>query len=131
MHRVTSYVHLLSKEARRKIIEVLASSRGVRRLADELGVTPAAVSKYLRGLTHPSDRVVEKAIEAATSEEALEISKIVAEVLLEGVDDYVRWSIEKGVMDVRVYSRLSEIAAKAGLASLSSRRAAELADVKV
>jgi len=54
----------------------------------------------------------------------------VAEVLLEGIDDYVRWSIEKGVMDVRVYSRLSEIAAKAGLASLSSRRAAELADVK-
>jgi len=46
---VTSYVHLLSKEARRKIIEVLASSRGVRRLADELGVTPAAVSKYLQG----------------------------------------------------------------------------------
>jgi len=128
---VTSYVHLLSKEARRKIIEVLASSRGVRRLADELGVTPAAVSKYLRGLTPPSDRVVEKAIGAATPEEALEISKIVAEVLLEGVDDYVRWSIEKGVMDVRVYSRLSEIAAKAGLASLSSRRATELADVKV
>jgi len=50
---VTSYVHLLSKEARRKIIEVLASSRGVRRLADELGVTPAAVSKYLRGLRTP------------------------------------------------------------------------------
>jgi hypothetical protein len=89
------------------------------------------VSKYLRGLTHPSDRVVEKAIGAATPEEALEISKIVAEVLLEGIDDYVRWSIEKGVMDVRVYSRLSEIAARAGLASLSSRRAAELADVKV
>lgn len=129
MRRVSTYVHLLSKEARKRIIELLASSRGVRRLADELGVTPAAVSKYLRGMTHPSDRVIAKAIELATPEEATEISKIVAEVLLEGVNDYVRWSVEKGVVDPKVSMRLSELAARAGLASLSSRRA-ELVDAK-
>ncbi len=126
---MSTYVHLLSKEARKRIIELLASSRGVRRLADELGVTPAAVSKYLRGMTHPSDRVIAKAIELATPEEATEISKIVAEVLLEGVNDYVRWSVEKGVVDPKVSMRLSELAARAGLASLSSRRA-ELVDAK-
>ncbi|MGC9210004.1 MAG: helix-turn-helix domain-containing protein [Acidilobus sp.] len=127
---VSAYVHLLSKEARKRIIELLAASRGVRRLAEELGVTPAAVSKYLRGTTHPSDKVMARAIQLATPEEAAEISKIVAEVLLEGVNDYVRWSVEKGVVDPRVSIKLSELAARAGLASLSSRRAVEVIDAR-
>lgn len=122
---VPSYVHLLGKETRRKIIEIMANSRGVRRLAEELGVTPAAISKYLRGETHPSDRVVERAIEVMSSDEALEVSRIVANELLEGLNDYVRWSIERGVVDPRVSARLSEIAAMAGLASLSSRKPVE------
>ncbi|MGC9072454.1 MAG: helix-turn-helix domain-containing protein [Acidilobus sp.] len=127
---MSAYVHLLSKDARKRIIELLSSSRGVRRLADELGVTPAAVSKYLRGTTHPSDRVIAKAIELATPEEAAEISKIIAEVLLEGVNDYVRWSVERGVVYPKVSMRLSELAARAGLASLSSRRAVEAIDAR-
>ena len=118
------YVHLLGKEARRKIIERLASSKGVRRLADELGITPAAVSKYLRGQTHPSDRVIMKAIETLEPDDALEVSKIIEEELLSGLEDYIEWAAEKGVVDPRLSLRLSELAAKAGLTSLSSRRAA-------
>ena len=117
------YVHLLGKEARRKIIEKLASSKGVRRLADELGVTPAAVSKYLRGQTHPSDRVILRAIETLEPEDALEVSKIIEEELLSGLEDYIEWATEKGVVDPRLPLKLSELAAKAGLTSLSSRRA--------
>jgi predicted transcriptional regulator len=120
-----SYVHLLGKETRRRIIELMASERGVRRLADELGVTPAAISKYLRGETHPSDKVVERAIEVASAEEALEISKIVSSELVEGIDDFIGWSMEKGVVDPRLSVRLSEVIAKVGLASLSSRRPVE------
>ena len=118
------YVHLLGKEARRKIIERLASSKGVRKLADELGITPAAVSKYLRGQTHPSDRVIMKAIETLEPDDALEVSKIIEEELLSGLEDYIEWAAEKGVVDPRLSLRLSELAAKAGLTSLSSRRAA-------
>ncbi|MGC9112802.1 helix-turn-helix domain-containing protein [Acidilobus sp.] len=126
-----SYVHLLGKETRRKIIELMASGRGVRQLAEELGVTPAAISKYLKGETHPSDRVLEKAIESASPEEALEISRMVAAELLDGIDDYVNWSLERGVIDPRLSVKLSEIAAKVGLASLSSRRLPEQVDEKV
>jgi transcriptional regulator with XRE-family HTH domain len=124
-------VHLLGKETRRKIIELMASGRGVRQLAEELGVTPAAISKYLKGETHPSDRVLEKAIESASPEEALEISRMVAAELLDGIDDYVNWSLERGVIDPRLSVKLSEIAAKVGLASLSSRRLPEQVDEKV
>lgn len=126
-----SYVHLLGKETRRKIIELMASGRGVRQLAEELGVTPAAISKYLKGETHPSDRVLERAIESASPEEALEISRMVAAELLDGIDDYVNWSLERGVADPRLSVKLSEIAAKIGLASLSSRRLPEQVDEKV
>lgn len=126
-----SYVHLLGKETRRKIIELMASGRGVRQLAEELGVTPAAISKYLKGETHPSDKVLERAIESASPEEALEISRMVAAELLDGIDDYVNWSLEKGVIDPRLSVKLSEIAAKVGLASLSSRRFSEQVDEKV
>ncbi len=115
------YVHLLGKDARRRVVERLAASRGVRKLAAELGVTPAAISKYLRGETHPSDRVIERALESASPEEALEVSHIVAEELLGGIKDYIEWASEKGVLDPKLATRLSELAAKAGLASMSSR----------
>ena len=53
------------------------------------------------------------------------VVRIVAKVSREGINDYVRWSIERGVVDPRVSARLSEIAAMAGLASLSSRKPVE------
>ncbi|AFZ70482.1 putative transcriptional regulator [Caldisphaera lagunensis DSM 15908] len=118
---MTKYVHLLGKESRQKIIEILADERGVRELANELDITPAAVSKYLSGLTHPSDLVIERAIKIANEDEIRKIAKIVEEEFIEGLTSFVEWSVDKGVLDTRFYRRLNDITAKVGLVTLSQR----------
>jgi len=115
------YVHLLGKESRQKIIEILANERGVRELANELGVTPAAVSKYLSGLTHPSDIVLEKAISIANDDEIVRIAKIVSEEFIEGLSNFIDWSLNKGILDLKFYRRLNDLTAKVGLVTLGQR----------
>ncbi len=53
-------VHWISKEARYKIIELLLTTRSVRQLANELGVSATAVKKYIERKTHPSDATMIK-----------------------------------------------------------------------
>ncbi len=53
-------VHWISKEARYKIIELLLTTRSVRQLANELGVSATAVKKYIERKTHPSDTTMIK-----------------------------------------------------------------------
>jgi predicted transcriptional regulator len=115
------YVHLLGKESRQKIIEILANERGVRELANELGVTPAAVSKYLSGLTHPSDIVLEKAISIASDDEIVRIAKIVSDEFIEGLSNFIDWSLNKGILDLKFYRRLNDLTAKVGLVTLGQR----------
>ncbi|MFP3230392.1 MAG: helix-turn-helix domain-containing protein [Caldisphaera sp.] len=115
------YVHLLGKESRQKIIEILANERGVRELANELGVTPAAVSKYLSGLTHPSDIVLEKAISIANDDEIVRIAKIVSDEFIEGLSNFIDWSLNKGILDLKFYRRLNDLTAKVGLVTLGQR----------
>ncbi|MDP8003670.1 MAG: helix-turn-helix domain-containing protein [Caldisphaera sp.] len=118
---MTKYVHLLGKESRRKIIEILATTRGVRELASELNITPAAVSKYLAGLTHPSDKVLEKAIEIADEDEIKNIAKIVSQEFIDGLSSFVEWSYDKNLLDIKFYKRLNDLTAKVGLVTLSQK----------
>ncbi len=53
-------IHTLSKEARRRIIEEAVKEYGKKELAEMLGVSKAAISKYLSEKTHPSDEVLRK-----------------------------------------------------------------------
>jgi len=53
-------VHWISKEARYRIIELLLTTRSVRQLANELGVSATAVKKYIERKTHPSDTTMVK-----------------------------------------------------------------------
>ena len=115
------FFHHLSKNARRRIIEVLASTRSQRDLAEDLGVTPAAVNKYLSGATHPSDRVLAKAISVATRTEIEEISMIIAEDLIGGLEDYIKWAMENKILYYRSLERLESLAAKSKL--FATRRA--------
>lgn len=73
--------HMLSKDGRRKIIEVLVSERGEGGAAEALGVSRAALSKFMNRKTHPSDVLIAKAIEVASEEELEKIIMIIAEDL--------------------------------------------------
>jgi len=79
---------MLSKEGRRKIIEVLVSERGEREAAELLGVSKAALSKFLSGKTHPRDTLIEKAIEIAEGEEREKIILIIAEDLASFTEEF-------------------------------------------
>ncbi|MGC8996657.1 MAG: hypothetical protein ACP5J1_02100 [Fervidicoccaceae archaeon] len=80
--------HMLSKDGRRKIIEVLVSERGEGGASEALGVSKAALSKFLRGKTHPSDVLTARAIEIAEGEEREKIIMIIAEDLASFARDF-------------------------------------------
>lgn len=99
-------MHLLSKNARLEIIKVLLGSRSVKALAEELGVTPPAVLKYLSGRTHPSDATLMNAISCADGPELVEIFKIIIRELLSGLEDSVEDAIEAGALREDAAKRL-------------------------
>jgi predicted transcriptional regulator len=109
---------MLGKDARRRIIGVLLESRSYREAAELLGVTPAAIAKYMSGRTHPSDRVVLRALRVAAPEERREIAQIIVEEFMEGLESLVDWLLEEGIVDRRLARGLEEAAAKLRLASV-------------
>ncbi len=119
---VAAFVHMLGKDARRRIIEVLVSGRSVREAAELLGVTPAAVSKYLSGRTHPSDEVLARALRAAGGGELREMVDVIVDEFLDGVDSLVQWLVDQGVPDRRLARGLEEAAARLRLASAHRNR---------
>ncbi len=115
------FIHLLGKDARRYIIAILLENRSYRELADMLGVTPAAIAKYMSGKTHPSDRIVEKALRGATREEKEAIASTVSSEILEGLRSLVTWMLEEGVIDKSLVKGLEDAAARLRLASVRRR----------
>ncbi|AAY80826.1 helix-turn-helix domain-containing protein [Sulfolobus acidocaldarius] len=82
-------IHNLSKDARAKIIEILLENRSKKELAEELEISPAAVTKFVNGITHPSDDTIEKAIEIADDEEKREILNIIIDDIMISVEELV------------------------------------------
>ncbi len=103
------FIHLLGKEARLKIIEVLAATRSHREVAELLGVTPAAVTKYLSRRTHPSDAVVARALEAATGDERRRIAEIIREEMLSGLKSYIEWALSEGLFTREDLHKIEEV----------------------
>ncbi|BFH74433.1 helix-turn-helix transcriptional regulator [Sulfurisphaera javensis] len=83
-------VHNLSKEAREKIIELLLEKRSKKELANELEISPSAITKFINGQTHPSDETIEKAIEIADEEEKERIYEIIVEDLIESLEEFIQ-----------------------------------------
>ncbi len=75
-------IHNLSKEAREEIISILLSNRSKKTLAEELGVSPAAISKFTSGKTHPSDDTILRALEIADDDERRKILQVVVNDLI-------------------------------------------------
>jgi transcriptional regulator with XRE-family HTH domain len=103
------FVHLLSKDARRKIIEVMLTRRSLRELSSVLDVTPTAISKYRSGATHPSDETISRVLGGANRDELIEISRIIFDDLYSGFTSFVEWMQEKGLMDGYVVERLRRL----------------------
>jgi transcriptional regulator with XRE-family HTH domain len=92
-------VHNLSKEAREEIISILLANRNKKALAEELGVTPAAITKFASGRTHPSDETLLRALEIADEEERRKILQVIVNdlitSLMEVIEDNPKVAEEK------------------------------------
>ncbi len=101
MNRQLRYCQSISKDARRKIISLLLKELPSKReLARILSISPAAVIKYERGLTHPSDEVICKALEAAISLGAAEeLKRILIEDLVETLRASLQWLLDEGLLE--------------------------------
>jgi len=78
-------IHNISKEAREEIISELLSHRSRKELADELGITPAAIVKFSMGKTHPSDETIMRALNIANDEEKKKILQIIINDLVSSI----------------------------------------------
>ncbi len=79
-------VHWISKDARYKIIEVMLTTRSTRQLAEELGVTSAAVNKYIYRKTHPSDATVARALSILGEYERQRVMQIIVDDIIRAVE---------------------------------------------
>jgi predicted transcriptional regulator len=91
------FVHRLSKQARRRILDFMLARRSLRELAEILEVTPAAIAKYKSGATHPSDEVLIRLFENASDSEVEELVRIVMEDLMEAINSLCSYARSKGV----------------------------------
>lgn len=78
-------VQWISKEARFKIIDAMLSTRSTTELARVLGVSPAAVRKYIKRTAHPSDTVLTKALASTEMYEKPVIMEIIINDILEAL----------------------------------------------
>jgi len=86
---VVRYIHDLGKESRLSIIYILLQNRSKKELADELEVSPALITKYLKGITHPSDEIIKKCIEISNEEEYKQIIDIIISDLSSAVEELI------------------------------------------
>lgn len=91
------FIHLLSKEARLRLIELALSHRSAKELADELEISPAAVSKYTNGKMHPSDDTIRRLFRILDQEEHVRAYTIVLEDLAYGLEELLEYVSSNGI----------------------------------
>ncbi|MCX8195757.1 MAG: transcriptional regulator [Acidilobaceae archaeon] len=114
------FVHLLSKEARKRLIEILLERRGLRETSALLGVTPASISKYRYGAMHPSDETLARALKAMEEEELGEAARVIFYDLYSGFLEFIEWAVQKGVLEREMAERLDSLSSRVS-ASLPKR----------
>ncbi len=114
-----SLARILSPEARRVIIKMLISEMSYRELASQLGVTPAAIYKYVTGKAVPRDEIVARAISLV--EDKAEVSAIIGRELARIVGDYIEWTLSHGVLDRVILENIETMLARASLVTAASR----------
>ncbi len=104
-------VHWLSKEARRRIIQLMLSTRSVKQLAKELGISTTAVRKYLNGVTHPSDETMIKVFEALAPYEKDRVYRIMIDDLTEALN-HLAEIINDSTLRKYIYVKVKEVIEK-------------------
>ncbi len=90
------FVERLGRSGRLALLEVAAKKRTYRDLARIMGVSPAAVSKYMSGRMAPSDAAVARLLESLDTDEAHEAAILILNYLAEGLRDFIQWAFSKG-----------------------------------
>ncbi len=115
--------HNLSKETRINMLLILLERRSKKELAQDLGVSPALITKYINRVTHPSDRIIKKAYLTATEDERERIDEILLNDLTSSLMDFlenVEISHLKENIDLKkLKEKLNEIQTADLLGSLS------------
>lgn len=101
-------VHWLSKDARRKIIQFMLTTRSIKQLARELGVSTTAVRKYINGETHPSDETMIRVFEILAPYEENRIYKIMIDDLIDALNKLID-NINDDPLREYIYSRLRRV----------------------
>ncbi len=107
-----AFVRALSPGARRRILQVLLERRSYRELAAQLGVSPAAIVKYLSGRAAPRDDVVARALMAAEPDEAEDLAAIILGDLSEVIEDFIDWLVSLGVPSGQAAAMLERAASR-------------------
>jgi predicted transcriptional regulator len=94
-------VHWVSKSARYRVIELMLSTRSITELARVLGVSPTAVRKYVKRLSHPSDEIMATAIQRAEAYERDAIISLIIEDLAEAINKLYNAVDEKHKKEIR------------------------------
>ena len=116
------FVHLISKEARHKIIQVMIeSSTSMRELASRLGVSATAIHKYSTGKTHPSDEILIRILNIASYSEKKRIARIIEEDLAKGLRGFIEWGIENGLLTPGDIRKLEDVILKSSLAIIGKK----------
>ena len=107
------FVHLLSKEARFRIVKLVVDETGDQEMAAGiLGVSRTAVYKFLSGRTHASDRVVMRALDYLRAKRGAgwaEAVKLVTGELTRALDDFAKYSGLR--VQCRTYNTILEVIA--------------------
>jgi Helix-turn-helix. len=90
-------------------VEVMLSGRSLRELSELLGITPAAISKYRSGVTHPSDEVLGRILEGASRVELEEIAKVAFNDLYLGFENLIEWMLERRLVEGSVLEKLRKL----------------------
>ncbi len=88
-------LEMTSKQARRKIIELIVSRYGPSETARLLELSKPAVTKYLKGKTHPSDETLRKIFERVEEETRKRVLEVIGEDLLRAVGEFARIAEEE------------------------------------
>jgi predicted transcriptional regulator len=84
----THIIHMIGKDARRRIIELLVRAYGPSQTAQLLGVSKPAVTKYMKGETHPTDSVIARVLERVDDNILQGVLLIIGQELINAVNDY-------------------------------------------
>lgn len=96
--RGLGFVERLGRSGRMALLEVAAKRRTYRDLARIMGVSPAAVSKYMNGRMAPSDQAVARLLESLDGEEAREAAGLILDYLARGLRDFLEWATSRGLV---------------------------------